>query len=98
MTCHFPGCPRRAESRGLCQSHGQQRRKGVALTPLPEPRPCARCIDAEWLADAGECLDRVAQRLGLAPRSLVRHLERHDRADLLARLRPYADITPTPYR
>lgn len=32
--CTFPECTRKHEGRGLCNAHGQQRRRGVPLTAL----------------------------------------------------------------
>jgi hypothetical protein len=32
--CTFDGCDRQAESYGLCNPHGRQKRRGVSLSPL----------------------------------------------------------------
>lgn len=63
----------------------------AAATPLSPPsgqtagpRPCLTCVDIEWLFLSGERWDDVAARLCMLPDSLERHLQRHDRRDLLA--------------
>lgn len=46
---------------------------------------CGTCEDAAWLTRSGETFDRVAERVGLSPASLERHVYRHGRADLIRR-------------
>ena len=38
---------------------------------------CARCEDIVWLAQAGETLERIAQRLGVAAETIRVHAIRH---------------------
>jgi hypothetical protein len=42
--------------------------------------------NVEWMAGAGEHLDRAAKRLGIAPATLHRRLQQLGRGDLAARL------------
>ena len=96
--CTFPGCPRPSQARGLCHAHAQQRRRRGVLSPLPDPKPCQVCLDAAWLADAGEVRERIAERLGLTPDGLYAHLLRHGQGAVWARTPQLLDLTPTPYR
>lgn len=50
---------------------------------MTDPAPCLTCTDADWLLLSGETFDSIAARLGLLPKSLERHLARHNREDLL---------------
>jgi hypothetical protein len=56
------------------------------LTAPAAPRPCLRCVDADWLLLAGESFEVTAARLGVLPSSLDRHLRRHGRTDLVPRI------------
>lgn len=47
--------------------------------------PCLTCVDVAWLTASGETFHRIAARLGLQPKSLERHLYRHNRRDLITR-------------
>ena len=49
----------------------------------PQPTPCPRCVDVEWLALSGEALEQIAARMHSTPQGLVRHLQRHGRGDLI---------------
>lgn len=59
----------------------------LVLSVAVTDRPCHVCQDAEVLAAVTTDIDEVADRLGIARASLHRHLNRHGRADLKARLR-----------
>ncbi len=39
MNCAYKGCGRPRRVRGLCKSHDQQKRRGIALKPLREVSP-----------------------------------------------------------
>lgn len=41
--CSFPGCERRMQAKGLCQSHRRQQREGKKLKPLAWYRPDQGC-------------------------------------------------------
>lgn len=46
--CQGPECIRFSKSKGLCEAHAKQRRKGQALKPLRVPRPAnSRCEGPE---------------------------------------------------
>ena len=98
-TCAGPDCDLPTRAHGLCAGHYMQRRRGQTLRPLSitDPDHCPTCQEAAWLAEAGECRERVAQRLSMRLESFERHLMRH-RPALLARLPLLPAITPTPYR
>ena len=48
--------------------------------------------DAEFMAQHGENLTGAAKRLGTTPDTLARHLQRHDRHDILAKLRGRTEV------
>ena len=101
MTCQGPACSRPANATGLCEAHRRQQLRGRDLAPLryvSDPALCPTCSEAEWLGLAGEAFEQIAARLHLTPESLTRHLQRHLRDDLLARITRLADVRPTPFR
>lgn len=59
----------------------------AGLIPPATPRPvvqrmapedCWVCDEVEFLLDAGEVKDRIAERLGYNTEALMRHMRRHD--------------------
>ena len=49
------------------------------------PTACATCDDVEFLLLAGESFDQIPGRVAVKRASLLRHLGRHGRTDLIPR-------------
>lgn len=45
-------------------------------------------VEVEHLVDSGECIQRIASRLGTSVEALSKRLSRADRGDLIARATP----------
>jgi hypothetical protein len=61
---------------------------------------CWRCTEIGVMAGAGECLERIAERLDppMKPENVITHLNRHGRKQLAERIPRLLDVRPTTYR
>lgn len=82
--CAVDGCDRPHAARGYCHLHYKRE---VARAEVPRRNPALHLEDVEWMASTGEELSRAARRIGVAERTLIRHLERANRYDLIRKLR-----------
>ena len=57
----------------------------LVATETPQPPPCYQCRETEWLLLGGESFDQIPGRLGVKRASLMVHLHRHGRSDLVPR-------------
>lgn len=82
--CAIEGCNRPHASRGYCHLHYKRE---VARADVPRRTSPFHLEDVEWMAATGEELSRAARRMGVKERTLIRHLERAKRYDLIRKLR-----------
>lgn len=91
--CSVDGCTGTIHGHGYCSPHyNRWRRHGDPLAGMPirslvtDPADCLTCLDVGWLLEVGEHPDNIAARIGIRHNSLITHLRRHQRPDLLERL------------
>jgi hypothetical protein len=90
--CAVDGCPRTVHAHNWCRTHyGRWRAHGDPLAeprrrPVAGPADCLTCLDVAWLLEVGEHPDNVAARLRIQHNSLITHLHRHRRPDLVERI------------
>lgn len=86
-TCTLPDCDAAHWAKGYCNAHyHRSRRYGDpygAADPLE--RSSIHLEDVEFMADTGETFEGAAARLGVKPNSLIQHLARKGRRDLIRR-------------
>lgn len=83
--CVVPACGRPRRALDYCHAHYKRHQKGHGVTDMTTIQP-HHIEDIEWMAETGEHLDGAAQRLGVRPSTLDRHLRRVGRLDLLRAL------------
>jgi hypothetical protein len=90
--CTIDGCTDTVHGHGYCRTHYARWRKYSDPHGQPPPRPlvdpadCLTCLDVAWLLEVGEHPDNVAARLRIQHNSLITHLHRHRRPDLVERI------------
>lgn len=82
--CTIEGCPEKHLARGYCRKH-----YATHIERPNSPRRASAIVleDVEWLAETGEVWERAIERLGVKENTLRKYLERHDRYDLIRKLR-----------
>jgi hypothetical protein len=90
--CVIDDCPRTVHAHDWCTTHyNRWRAHGDPLAeplrrPVADPADCLTCLDVGWLLETGEHPDNVAARLRIRHNSLITHLQRHRRPDLVERI------------
>lgn len=83
LGCIVDGCDGKHLARGYCNVHY----KRVVIRGLDaEGSPRIHLEDVEWMADTGETWLIAVERLGVKENTLLRHLERAGRYDLIRKL------------
>lgn len=82
-TCTVEGCGEKHAARGYCNRHYKH---AIARAGAQRRASAIHLEDVEWMANTGENWDRAAERLGVKESTLLRHLERAGRYDLIRKL------------
>ena len=94
--CIIDGCSRKVHARDLCLFHYCRFRKDGTIHLYPTATRTMRhgtdvVEDIEYILSTEQTtLSTAAERLGMNPHALERALYRHNRPDLVKRLRPRA--------
>lgn len=82
-TCTVDGCTDKHLARGYCRHHYGTH---IERPDAPRRTPAIHLEDVEWMAETGEEWTRAVERLGVKEATLLRHLERAGRYDLVQKL------------
>ena len=82
--CKIDDCDRKHLARGYCNLHYKRE---IVRPDVERRSPPIHLEDVEWMAETGEVWDRAVERLGVKENTLLRHLERADRYDLIRKLK-----------
>jgi len=81
--CKVDGCLAKHCARGYCNAHYKRE---IARADIERRSPPIHIEDVEWMAETGETWFLAAERLGVKENTLLRHLERAGRYDLVRKL------------
>ena len=81
--CKVDGCDRPHLARGYCNLHYKRE---IVRADAERRSPRIHTEDVEWMAETGETWLIAVERLGVKENTLLRHLERAGRYDLIQKL------------
>lgn len=81
--CKVEGCDAKHLARGYCNTHYKRE---IVRADTERRSPRIHLEDVEWMAETGETWPIAVERLGVKENTLLRHLERANRYDLIRKL------------